>query len=118
MVRNDIKSGKGFINKLLNSDKLPEIHLPGHTFTGPGTKLKERLLRGDAPKNRLDAAARDHDIAYALFKDVKDRHVFDKRLQDEARKIRKDSKESFRNRAEAALVGGVMSVKRKLGMGV
>jgi len=37
-------SGKtgGDLNSLLNSGKLPEMHLPGHNFTGPGTKLKER----------------------------------------------------------------------------
>ena len=30
--------GKGVVNKLINN--LPfEAHLPGHNFTGPGTKL-------------------------------------------------------------------------------
>ena len=35
-------SGKGFINDTINS--LPfEMHMPGHNFTGPGTKLNKRL---------------------------------------------------------------------------
>jgi len=42
-----IVSGKvgGDLNSLLNSGKFPELHLPGHNYTGPGTKLQERLLR-------------------------------------------------------------------------
>jgi len=35
-------SGKGCINESINS--LPfEMHMPVHTFTGPGTKLNKRL---------------------------------------------------------------------------
>ena len=48
---------------------LGEIHLPGHNFTGPGTKLKERLARGDKGINRVDELARGHDIAYSEAKD-------------------------------------------------
>ncbi len=33
--------GKGVVNDLLNSGILPEMHLPGHNYTGPGTKLKK-----------------------------------------------------------------------------
>ena len=113
-------SGKtgGNLNSLLNSGKLPELHLPGHNFTGPGTKLKERLLRGDAPVKELDKAAQFHDMTYAIFKDTKDRHVFDKKLQDEAFNIVKNGNHSLKDRAEAGLVGSIMLAKRKLGMGV
>jgi len=115
-----IVSGKtgGDLNSLLNSGKLPELHLPGHNYTGPGTKLKERLLKGDVPVKELDKAAQFHDMTYAIFKDKKDRHVFDKKLQDEAFNIVKDSKHSFKDRAEAGLVGSLMFGKRKLGLGV
>jgi len=42
-------SGKGFINDTINS--LPfEMHMPGRNFTGPGTKLNERLNEGMTPK--------------------------------------------------------------------
>jgi len=42
-------SGKGFINDTVNS--LPfEMHMPGHNFTGPGTKLNKRLNEGLTPK--------------------------------------------------------------------
>ena len=43
---------------------------------------RERLLKGDAPVK--DKAAQFHDMSYAIFKDTNDRHVFDKKLQDEA----------------------------------
>ena len=108
----------GDLNTFLNSGKLPELHLPGHNYTGPGTKLKERLLKGDKPVKKLDDKARFHDMSYAIFKDKKDRHVFDKKLQNEAFEIAKDSTQSFKDRVEAGLVGGVMLAKRKLGLGV
>lgn len=34
------KRGKGLVNQLIN--KLPvELHIPGYSFCGPGTKLKK-----------------------------------------------------------------------------
>ena len=80
--------------------------------------VKERLLKGDNPVNELDKAAQFHDMAYSIFKDTKDRHVFDKKLQDEAFNVVKNSSTSLKDRAEAGLVGGVMLAKRKLGLGV
>ena len=108
----------GDLNSVLNPGKLPELHLPGHNFAGPGTKLKERLLRGDTPVKELDKADQFHDMTYAIFKDKKDRHVFDKKLLDEAFNIVKNLKNSLKDRAEAGLVGSLMFGKRKLGMGV
>ncbi len=112
------QTGHGVVNNLLNSKILPELHIPGHKFTGPGTKVKERLLKGDVPVNELDKAAQFHDMAYSIFKDTKDRHVFDKKLQDEAFNIVKNSTSALKDKAEAGLVGGVMLSKRKLGFGL
>jgi len=42
-------SGSSFLNNAINS--LPfEMHLPGHNFTGPGTKLDKRLNPDMTPK--------------------------------------------------------------------
>ena len=42
-------AGESFLNSLVN--KLPfEMHLPGHNFTGPGTKLNKRLNPDGTPK--------------------------------------------------------------------
>ena len=112
------KAGRGVVNNILNSGMLPELHLPGHKYAGPGTRLKERMLRDDVPKNELDAAAKEHDMAYAIFKETKDRHVFDKRLQNKAFSIAKSGQHSLKDRLEAGLVGGVMLGKRKLGLGI
>ena len=44
-------AGGSFLNSLVN--KFPfEIHLPGHNFTGPGTKLNKRLNPNGTPKER------------------------------------------------------------------
>lgn len=110
------KAGDGLFNKVLNS--LPfELHVPGYNYLGPGTKLEERLKRGDAPANPLDAAARDHDIAYAQHQDTENRHVADKLLEQRAwkRVISKDA--GLSERSTALLTAGAMRIKRKLGMG-
>ena len=60
-IKRDVTGGS-FLNTLVN--KLPfEMHLPGHNFTGPGTKLYKRLNSDGTPKewsipiNRVDNAA-------------------------------------------------------------
>jgi len=69
-------SGKGLINDTINSLPL-EIHMPGHNFTGPGTKLNKRLNEDmtskarSKPINRVDKAAYHHDICYVKNKDTK-----------------------------------------------
>ena len=42
-----------------------EVHVPGYNYCGPGTKLKERLARGDMAVNRIDAICKQHDIEYS-----------------------------------------------------
>jgi len=74
-----VKTGSGLFNTLVN--KLPlEFHLPGHNFTGPGTRLDKRLNPDDTPKdwskpiNRVDTAAYHHDLCYAKNRDRKTRN--------------------------------------------
>lgn len=112
----DHRVGKGFINRLIN--KLPvELHIPGYQYCGPGTKLQQRLARGDPGINPLDAACKQHDIAYNKFKDVENRHRADKELQIQAWDRVKSKDASFVEKAAALAVAGTMKAKRKLGMG-
>ena len=59
-----------FLNTLVNKLTF-EMHLPGHNFTGPGTKLNKRLNPDGTPKewsipiNRVDNAAYHHDLCYS-----------------------------------------------------
>ena len=47
-----IKAHKSLLNKAINN--LPfEMHLPGHNFTGPRTKLKKRLNLDLTPQKSL-----------------------------------------------------------------
>jgi len=73
------QKGKGFLNDTINS--LPiELHLPGHNFTGPGTKLNKRLNPDLTPKewskpiNRVDKVAHHHDIFFVKHKETKTRN--------------------------------------------
>ena len=112
------KSGRGLVNKIIN--KLPfEAHIPGYKFCGPGTKLKDRLARGDLPINQLDSACRDHDIAYSQNREnIEARNEADQVLANKAwkRVFAKDA--DWGEKAAAYSVTNVMNLKTKLGMGL
>lgn len=116
-IRKSTFIGKGVINNMLNSGKLPEMHLPGYKYCGPGTKLRERMQRGDRPKNKLDQACQLHDLAYSVVKEPRERHLWDKKLEEDALKIAAKSGVPIREKLESGLVAGIMHGKRKMGMG-
>lgn len=76
--------------------------------------MKKRLARGDPGINPLDAACKEHDIAYSKYKDTKSRTEADKILQQEASKrvISRDA--SLGERATAMAVSAAMGAKRAL----
>ena len=66
------------------------MHLPGHNFTGPETKLYKRLNPDGTPKewcipiNRVDNASYHHDLCYSKHDDTKTRNeVCDKTMLGE-----------------------------------
>lgn len=60
----EVKEGDTALDALI--DLLPfEMHVPGYKFCGPGTRLAERIERGDVGVNPLDEACREHDLVYA-----------------------------------------------------
>jgi len=112
-----IKSGGGLLNNVINA--LPfELHIPGYQFCGPGTHLEKRLARGDRGVNPLDAACREHDIAYSHSNDLAERHVADRILAEKARKRIIARNSTLRERAAAAAVWAAMKAKTKIGMGM
>ena len=111
------KKGLGLINKLIN--KLPvELHIPGYQFCGPGTHLQKRINRGDVGVNALDAACREHDIAYSQSNDLSRRHEADKILENKAWERVKAKDFSIGERLAALGITGIMKGKRKFGMGI
>lgn len=109
-------SGRGFVNSLINN--LPfELHLPGYSYCGPGTKLQERLSRKDPGINGLDKACKEHDIAYSKYKDIETRHIADKILEEKAWQRFKAKDSTLGERLNAVLVTNTMKAKTKLGMG-
>ena len=63
-----------------------EKHLPGHNFTGAQTDLIQRLddnnnvKDNNYPINRVDTAAKRHDIFYRDHDDLSERHEADRRM--------------------------------------
>lgn len=109
--------GKGLINRLINSLPL-ELHLPSYNYCGPGTRLEERLQRGDRGVNSLDELCKTHDVEYHLHKDLQSRHIADQKLAQGAEAIYKSRDKSLGERSAAWLVAKVMGAKRKIGAGV
>ena len=116
-----LQSGGGRINNLING--LPfEAHLPGHNFTGPGTKLNLRLNEDLTPKtwsipiNRVDDAAYRHDICYAQNKDTKTRNeVCDKTMLAELKDIYNPT---LREKLDKSLVQKIIGTKVRFGWGL
>lgn len=71
-----------------------------------------------AQNYKLDAACKEHDIAYSKSKDIESRHQADKILENKAweRVFSKDS--SIPEKSFAYLVTNAMKAKRKFGMGL
>ena len=103
----------GIINRLSF-----DLHVPGYQFCGPGTCLLKRLARGDEGVNPLDAACRDHDIAYSRRKNLEGRYEADRTLAERARERVFANNETFGEKATAIGVWATMKAKIKLGMGM
>ena len=114
-------TGGSLLNKVINN--LPvEMHLPGHNFTGPGTKLNKRLNPDLTPKkwskpiNRVDKAAYHHDLCYLKNNDTATRNaVCDKNMLKELEGIYNPS---IREKMERGLVSTLIGTKARFGMGV
>ena len=108
------KIGKGLINSFIENVPF-ELHVPGYRYLGPGTKLEKKLAANVPGINKLDEAAKKHDIAYSRHKDLKNRHIADKELEYRAWEITKDKNTPLSERATAWLTTNAMKIKRKLG---
>ena len=114
-------TGGSLLNKAINN--LPiEMHLPGHNFTGPGTKLNKRLNPDLTPKkwskpiNRVNKAAYHHDLCYLKNNDTATRNaVCDKNMLKELKGIYNCS---IREKMERGLVSTLIGTKARFGMGV
>ena len=106
-----------WIDRLI--EKVPaELHLPGYSYCGPNTRLKERLRRGDRGINPLDRKCLDHDIAYAQTKDPEKRLQADRVLIDFAKKRIRAKDANISEKIASGLVSSLLTVKRYAGMGM
>ena len=96
-----------------------EKHLPGHSFTGAQTNLKERLDANDNPLphsmpiNRVDAAAYRHDLTYRdAGDDLSKKHQADREMIQELENIQNPT---MRERLDNFLVKNSMKAKLAVG---
>ena len=97
------------------------MHLPGHNFTGPGTKLNKRLNPNGTPKewsmpiNRVDNAAYHRDLCYSKDDDTKTRNeVCDKTTLGELSGI---FNPTLRERIDKSTVDKLIRAKVNFGLG-
>ena len=118
-----IKAPKGgsLLNKFIINFTV-EMHLLGHNFTGPGTKLNKRLNPDLTPKswskpiNRVDKAAYHHDVCYLKNNDTATRNaVCDKNMLKELKGIYNPT---IRRRMERGLVSSLIGTKARFGWGL
>ncbi|ESO82846.1 hypothetical protein LOTGIDRAFT_155882 [Lottia gigantea] len=111
----DIQKSLGYLPGFPWAKYSGEKHLPGHNYTGPGTRLDLRLDQNDKPKpgeepvNRVDAAALKHDILYRN-KDLKFRHEADKQMIIELENI---PNPTFKEKMQRALIIKLLKTKMK-----
>lgn len=77
-------------------------------YMGPGTNLKERLIRGDPPRTEVDKASMAHDIRYALAKKPDDIRNADKIMMSTVDKIERTRGDSIKNITQARLIKAKM----------
>ena len=97
------------------------MHLLGHNFTCPGTKLNKRLNPDLTPKkwskpiNPVDKATYHHDLCYLKNNDTATRNtVCDKNMLKELEGIYKPT---IREKMERGLVSSLIGAKARFGMG-
>ena len=114
------QEGGSLLNKAINK-LLFEMHLSGHNFTGPGTKLKKRLNPDLTPKkwsipvNRIDKTAYHHDICYLKNDITTGNAVCDKNM---LKKLKGIYNPTLRERLDKSININLIGTKVKFGMGV
>lgn len=93
------------------------MYFTGYQYCGPGTRLKERLARGDKGVNLLDSYCKDHDIAYEASNELSHRQRADSILENRAWDRVKAWDSSLGERAAAWGVTTAMKAKSKIGGG-
>ena len=99
-----------------------ELHIPGHSFTGPGTNLELRLNPDDTPKewskpiDRDDEIAYQHDLAYReAGDDLSKKHKADRIMLQQLNAI---VNPTIRERVDRVLIKAAIGTKLKLGIGL
>lgn len=98
------------INKLMPGElhgllKLPNGKLARAQFMGPGTKVVERLKRGEKGLTPIDTESKWHDIAYGLAKNNADIAAADRHMLDKINQFAREKKDIPWNLNQGRLIG-------------
>jgi len=98
------------INKLMPGElhgllKLPNGKLARAQYMGPGTKVVERVKRGDKGLTPVDTESKWHDIAYGLAKNQADIAAADRHMLSKINEFARDKKDIPWNLNQDRLIG-------------
>lgn len=111
-IKNQFMTGaKAFQGETHAILKKPEGGIRLANFAGPGTKIIERLKRGDQPISPVDEAAEAHDIRYTLARTAKDVRDADQKLINRLAEMKRKNIDNPFNRT---MIGTPIVAKMKL----
>jgi hypothetical protein len=86
--------------------RLPNGRTGFGNYIGPGTRVAERIARGDPPRTEIDKVAQMHDIRYSLAKNTDDIRKADNAMLKKVEEIQKNKTDSLMNIYQAKAIYG------------
>lgn len=84
--------------------KLSNGRFGSSNWLGPGTRVVERVKRGDPGRTEIDRVAQGHDLRYSLAKDINDVRKADNKMISKVAEIARKKTDSLWNINQARLI--------------
>lgn len=86
--------------------RLPNGRTGFGNYIGPGTRVAERIARGDPPRTEIDKVAQMHDIRYSLAKNTDDIRKADNLMLKKIEEVQRNKTDSLMNIYQAKAIYG------------
>jgi hypothetical protein len=81
------------------------------SFLGPGTKVVERIRRGDPPRTEVDRVAQGHDLRYSVARDINDVRRADNKMISKVSEIARNKADNTWNINQARLISAKVALE-------
>ena len=112
-----IKTGSGLFNKAMS--KLPfQMHLPGHNFTRPGTRLDRRTVHPKSGASRSMRSTLPLNITTSVTQTTQTERVETKSATEMLKELNSITNPTLRERVDKGIVRNIINAKVNLGLGL